>query len=111
MPDSSSGGDSSHGDSQMQRDIKRLTRLLREGGYSYGQSKHIFAAARKGTALSPPKRKKKGTPKRLTRSELEAFLEAAYERSGRHGLMMRTLFETGSRMGTFARTQAHLKTS
>ena len=37
----------------------------------------------------------------MTREKLEAFLEAAYNRSGRRGLMMRTLFETGSRVGTF----------
>jgi hypothetical protein len=43
--DSSSSGGSPAGDSsQMQRDIKKLTRMLREGGYSYDQSKHIFAA-------------------------------------------------------------------
>jgi len=102
MSGTSPAGDSS----RVQRDIKKLTRMLREGGYSYDQSKHIFAEARKGAGLSPPKRRKKGTPKRLTREELEAFLEAAYERSGQRGLMMRTLFETGSRVGTFVRIGA-----
>lgn len=83
--------------SQLQRDIGKLMR----GGYSYDQFKRLIAEARRGASLSPPERKKQGTPKRLTRSELEAFLEVAYERSGWRGLMMRTLFETGSRVGTF----------
>lgn len=39
----------------MQRDIKKLTRMLREGGYSYDQSKYLFAAARKGAGLCQAK--------------------------------------------------------
>lgn len=90
-----------NGDASIQRDIKALTRLLQKGGYSYDQSKYLFAEARKRAGLSPPKRKKTGAVDRLTREELEVFLQAAYNHSGRRGLMMRTLFETGSRVGTF----------
>ena len=88
-------------DSSLQRDIGALTRLLQRGGYSYDQSTYLFAEARKRAGLSSPKRNKSGAVDRLTREELEAFLEAAYNCSGRRGLMMRTLFETGSRVGTF----------
>ena len=39
-------------------------------------SSHLgWHRARLRAGLSPPKRRKKGTPKRLTREELEAFLE------------------------------------
>ena len=43
----------------IQRDIKTVTRLLQKGGYSYDQSKYIFAEARKKAGLAPPKRKKR----------------------------------------------------
>ena len=88
-------------DSKLRRDIKKIARLLRAGGYSYDQSKYIFAEARRAASLSPPKRKKKGSVDRLTQEELGAFLEAAYAHSGRRGLMMRTLFETGCRVSAF----------
>lgn len=89
-----------------QKDARRLARILRKGGYSYDQSAHLFKLARKMVGLQPPKRKKKGAAERLTSEELEAFLAAAYEHSGRRGLMMRALFETGMRVGAFARMNA-----
>ena len=92
-------------DSKLQRDIKKIARLLRAGDYSYDQSKYLFAEARKAASLSPPKRKKKGTVDRLTREELEAFLQVAYDHSGRRGLMMRTLFETGYRVAAFTKLE------
>ena len=90
-----------NGDASIQRDIKALTRLLQKGGYSCDQSKYLFAEARKRAGLFPPKRTKSGAVDRLTREELEAFLQAAYNHSGRRGLMMRTLFATGSCVGAF----------
>lgn len=90
-------------DHDRRRDARRVARLLREGNYTYDQSAHLFKLARKLTGLSPPKRKKKGAAERLNAEELETFLEAAYAHSGRRGLMMRTLFETGTRVGTFVK--------
>ena len=92
--------------SQLQRDIQKVARILQSGGYSYDQSKYVFAEARKKADLSPPKRKKTGAVDRLTREEMEAFLQAAYEHSGRRGLMMRTLFETGTCVSTFVGIEA-----
>ena len=84
-----------------QADIRALARLLTRGDYSYDQSKHLFREARKVAGLSPPERKKTGAVERLNRDELEAFLEAAYGHSGRRGLMMRLLFESGARAKAF----------
>lgn len=88
-----------------QRDIKRLAKILRDGGYSYDQSKHLIAEARRRVGLTPPRRKR-GSVDRLTKRELETLLEAAYEHSGTRGLMIRTLLETGSRAGAFCRLRA-----
>ena len=89
-----------------QADIRRVAKILREGGYSYDQSAHLFKEARSEVGLTPPDRSSEGSPERLTSEELEAFLEAAYKRSGRRGLMMRALFETGTRVGTFVKIDA-----
>ena len=82
------------------RDIRCVAKLLRDGGYSYDQSKHLIAEARRRVGLTPPQRKK-GSVDRFTREELEALLSAAYATSGIRGLLIRSLLETGSRVGAF----------
>ncbi len=85
-----------------QADVRRLAKILRDGAYSYDQSKHLIAEARKAVGLAPPRRKR-GSVERLTRDELEALLAEAYGASGVRGLLLRTLLETGSRVGAFSR--------
>ena len=84
------------------RDVRRVAKLLRDGGYSYDQSKHLIAEARRRVGLTPPQRTK-GSVDRLTREELDALLGAAYATSGIRGLLIRSLLETGSRVGAFCR--------
>ena len=79
---------------------RRVAKLLRDGGYSYHQSKHLTAEARRRVGLTPPQRKK-GSVDRLTREELEALLSAAYAMSGIRGFLIRSLLETASRVGAF----------
>ena len=62
-------------------DGRRVAKLLRDGGYSYDQSKHLIAEARRRVGMTPPQRKQ-GSVDQLTREELEALLSAAYARSG-----------------------------
>ncbi len=64
-----------------QADVRRLVKILRDGAYSYDQSKHLIAEARKAVGLAPPRRKR-GSVERLTRDELEALLAEAYGASG-----------------------------
>jgi integrase/recombinase XerD len=97
-------GDQS-GDHDRQRDIRRVAKILRDGGYTYDQSKHLIAEARKAVGLSPPKRES-GSVDRLTAEEMGELLEAAYAKSARQGLMLRTLLETGMRVSAFARLRA-----
>jgi integrase/recombinase XerD len=88
-----------------QQDIRRVAKILREGGYSYDASKHLIQEARKQLGLTPPKRKR-GSVDRLTRDELEKLLDVAYQDSGVRGLMLRTLLETGSRVSAFCTLRA-----
>lgn len=84
------------------RDVQRLTSILRNGGYSYRQSMRLIKKARENVGLKPPKRNN-SSPERLTQSQKEDFIDAAYDRSGKTGLMMRTLLETGARVGAFVK--------
>ncbi|RZF58629.1 integrase [Sphingomonas populi] len=69
--------------------------LVREG-IDYAQSKAVFKAARARAGLhaSPERR---GGIDRLTVEEELRFLDHAYSRSGKTGLMLQTLLETGAR--------------
>ncbi len=85
-----------------QQDIRRVAKILRDGNYTYDQSKDLFKAARQRVGLQVSKQKKCSVD-RLTKDEFEAFLNTAYSRSGAQGLLIRTLLETGSRVSAFCR--------
>ena len=86
----------------LRRDVRRLAKIIRDGGYTYDQTKYLFSEARREVGLSAPKRKT-GSVDRLTAEEFDALLKAAYKESGSKGLMIRTLLETGSRISAFCR--------
>src|SRR5208283_1777800 len=69
--------------------------LVREG-VDYAQSKAVFKVAREraGLRAAPEHR---GSVDRLTVEEELRFLDQAYSRDGRTGLMLQTLLETGAR--------------
>lgn len=91
-------------DHDRQTDIRKVAKILRDGGYTYDQSKHLFAEARKEVGLKPPDRKS-GSVDRLTVEEVDQLLETAYARGATRGLMTRTLLETATRVSTFCRLQ------
>ncbi len=63
-----------------QQDIRRVAKILRDGNYTYDQSKDLFKAARQRVGLQVSKQKK-GSVDRLTKDEFKAFLNTAYARS------------------------------
>ncbi|MGD0103139.1 MAG: tyrosine-type recombinase/integrase [Rhodopila sp.] len=71
------------------------TILVREG-VDYAQSKAVFKAARERAGL-PAAPEHRGGVDRLTVEEELRFLDQAYARDGRTGLMLQTLLETGAR--------------
>jgi len=90
-------------DHDRQADMRKVAKILRDGNYSYDQSADLFKKARREVGLSPPDRSGGGSPERLSSEEQEAFLDAAYNRDGRTGLMMKVLLETGARVSAFVK--------
>ena len=65
-------------------------------GLDYNGTKGPVAEARRIAGLSRPRDRRRQI-ERLTNEEAVAFLDAAWTRSGRDGLMLRTLLETATR--------------
>lgn len=73
--------------------------LIREG-LDYNQSKTVFKLAREKAGLKAEK-KRRGSVERLSLEEEFLFIDQAYKESGRMGLMMQTLLESGCRVSEF----------
>ena len=66
-----------------------------------------FAQEKEAEKDDKPEKKKKGTVKRLSRKEYQDFINAAYEKSSKVGLMMQTLYETAARVDEFTSLNAN----
>ena len=69
--------------------------LVREG-VDYAGSKAVFRAARARAGLRAPPERRRGVDRLMVEEELR-FLDRAYARDGRTGLMLQVLLETGAR--------------
>lgn len=81
------------------------TKLWRTHHLTYDQSKQVVVQVCRALQLSPP-RPRRWTVEWLDRAEVAALIDAAYRRSSRHGLMVKTLFYTGARVSAFIHIQA-----
>jgi integrase/recombinase XerD len=82
---------------RIERIATAIAAILAREGVDYLQSKAVFKAARHKAGLSaPPDRR--GTVDRLTLEEELRFIDQAYAKGGRTGLMLQTLLETGARV-------------
>lgn len=80
--------------------INLIARKFANRHINYSQSQYIFKEVRKKLELKPMV-KKKGTVKRLSRLEWQNFLNAAYRKSTKVGVMMQVLFATAARVDEF----------
>lgn len=78
----------------------KIAKLIIKEGLDYNQTKAVFKAARQKAGLKPEK-KLVGAVQRLSLEEELSFIDKAYQESGRTGLMMQTLLETGCRVSEF----------
>lgn len=77
-----------------------IASIIIKQGLDYNQTKAVFKVAREKAGLKPPK-KSTGAVERLSTEEELRFIDQAYQESGRTGLMMQTLLETGCRVSEF----------
>ena len=83
--------------------IGQIARIFKKHEINYLQSKYIFKEVRQELLLKAPKGRNRGSVKRLSRAEYENFLNTAYKKSGKTGLMMQVLYRTGARVSEFAK--------
>lgn len=87
-------------DSNLKPIINSIVKKFAKANIEYGQSQYIFKEVRKKLELRP-KKKQKGSVKRLSKTEYQNFINAAYQKSSLYGIMMQTLFETAVRVDEF----------
>ncbi len=80
--------------------IEQTVRLWRKHHVNYDQSKYVVEQVRKSLQLTAPKTRRR-TVERLDRSEVEKLIEAGYQRASKYGLLIKTLFYTGTRVDEF----------
>ncbi len=78
----------------------KIAKIIIKEGLDYNQTKAVFKEARYKAGLKPEK-KLASTVERLNLEEELKFINHAYQESGRVGLMMQTLLETGCRVSEF----------
>jgi hypothetical protein len=82
---------------RIERIANAIAAILAREGIDYLQSKAVFKAARQKAGLTaPPDRR--GAIDRLTLEEELRFIDRAYAKGGRTGLLLQTLLETGTRV-------------
>ena len=86
--------------SSIERAVTAVTAILVREGLDYLQSKAVFKAARQRAGLQPPPDRRAAID-RLTIEEELRFIDQAYVRGGRTGLLLQTLLETGARVSEF----------
>lgn len=80
--------------------VRATAKLWRKHHLTYDQTKYVVEQARRELQLAAPQQRRR-TVDRLDRAEVECLIEAAYRRSSRYGLMIKTLFYTGARVNEF----------
>ena len=82
---------------RIERIANAIAALLAREGVDYLQSKAVFKVARRKAGLTAPS-DRRGSVDRLTLEEELRFVDQAYAKDGRTGLMLQTLLETGTRV-------------
>ena len=84
--------------------IRETTRLWRRHDLGYDQTKYVVEHVRRELALAPPAGRRRSVD-RLDRVEVERLIQAAYRTRSRRGLMIKSLFLTGTRVSEFVQVR------
>jgi integrase/recombinase XerD len=82
---------------RIERIAAAVAAILAREGVDYLQSKAVFKAARQKAGLTAPPDRRGGVDRLILEEELR-FIDQAYAKGGRTGLMLQTLLETGARV-------------
>jgi integrase len=80
--------------------IQQTLRLWHKHHLSYDQTKYVVESVRRRLELDPSHSRKR-TVSRLDQSEVERLVQTTYRNHSKYGLMIKTLFQTGARVGEF----------
>src|SRR4051812_46124894 len=81
--------------------IAATVKLWRKHHLSYDQARYVAKEARAALRISRVKTRKR-VVERLSRDEEQRLIKQAYKDKGAHGLLIKTLFQTGARVSEFA---------
>jgi integrase/recombinase XerD len=81
--------------------ISATTKLWRKHHLTYDQARYISKEVRRALGIERVKIRKR-VVERLSRDEERRLIQHAYRDRGEHGLLIKTLFQTGARVSEFA---------
>jgi len=81
--------------------IAATIKLWRKSHLTYDQARYVAKEARAALSISRVKTRKR-VVQRLSRDEEQRLIKQAYKDKGAHGLLIKTLFQTGARVSEFA---------
>jgi integrase/recombinase XerD len=80
--------------------IAATTKLWRSYHLTYDQARYVAKEVRRALAIERPKQRKRVVA-RLSREEERRLISHAYRMKGTRGLLIKTLFQTGTRVSEF----------
>jgi integrase/recombinase XerD len=81
--------------------ISATAKLWRKHHLTYDQARHVSKEVRRALSIERVKTRKR-VVERLSRDEERRLIQHAYRDRGEHGLLIKTLFQTGARVSEFA---------
>jgi integrase/recombinase XerD len=81
--------------------ITSTVKLWRKHHLTYDQARYVAKEARVALSIIRVKTRKR-VVERLSRDEEQRLIQQAYKDKGAHGLLIKTLFQTGARVSEFA---------
>jgi integrase/recombinase XerD len=81
--------------------IAATVKLWRKSHLTYDQARYVAKEARAALSIKRVKTRKR-VVQRLSRDEEQRLIQQAYKNKGAHGLLIKTLFQTGARVSEFA---------
>jgi len=81
--------------------VTATTRLWRKHHLTYDQARYVSKEVRRSLGIEQVKTRKR-VVERLSRDEEKRLIQHAYKNRSEHGLLIKTLFQTGARVSEFA---------